>query len=445
MRWLVFRLVKLFYARIVVRGREHVPVDQPAIFVANHPNGLLDPVLMMIGLQRPVWFLAKSTFFANPIGKWVMETFGALPVFRQRDEGKRGGPQGDARARNEETFARSRALLHGNEALALFPEGTTHSDAQLRALRTGAARIALSAEAEADWHLGLQIVPVGLWYEDKTTFRTAVVLAVGEPFTLTDYAEAFATDEQATVKALTRQIDDRLDTVVLQAENADLLAAMPVVAAWTLPDDQPRDLAQQHAWAGTLLQAYRHLFHTDPVRLEAIAVKARRYAALLESVGITDPWQLELPEASRWGLLRRVSMLVIAAPFALAGCMMSYGPYRLAGSVAEAAVRGDYTQTGTFKLIGGALFVLVGWIVEAVVCGLLFGWLWGVALFVAAPVLGYMALRWGEAWHRLREARSHQRLRGRRNRLVELLAEQRQDLTDDVRAAVASVPVEAGA
>ena len=437
MNWLVFRLVKLFYSRIVVRGREHVPVDQPAIFVANHPNGLLDPVLMMIGLRRPVWFLAKSTFFANPVGKWVMETFGALPVFRQRDEGKRGGPQGDARVRNEETFARCRALLRGNEALALFPEGTTHSDAQLRELRTGAARIALSAEAEADGDLGLQIVPVGLWYEDKTTFRTAVVLAVGEPLTLTDFADAYAADEHAAVKTLTRHIDDRLDTVVLQAENADLLAAMPVVAAWTLPEDQSRDLARRHAWAGTLLQAYQHLFQTDPERLEAIAVRARRYAALLEAVGITDPWQLELPEASRWGLLRRILALVVAAPFALAGFLMSYGPYRLAGLVAEAAVRGDYTQTGTFKLIGGSLFVLIGWIVEAAVCGLLLGWMWGVVLFVVAPLLGYVALRWGEAWHRLRNALSYQRLRGRRSRLVELLAEQRQDLADDVRAAVA--------
>jgi hypothetical protein len=121
---------------------------------------------------------------------------------------------------------------------------------------------------------------------------------------------------------------------------------------------------------------------------------------------------------------------------------MSYGPYRLAGPVAEKAVRGDYTQTGTFKLIGGALFVLIGWIGEAIVCGILFGWVWGLVLFAVAPLLGYIALRWGEAWHRLREARSHQRLRGRRSRLVELLAEQRQDLADDVRAAVASVPVE---
>ncbi|HMB91834.1 MAG TPA: lysophospholipid acyltransferase family protein [Rhodothermales bacterium] len=445
LRWLVFRLVKLFYSRIVGRGREHVPVDRPAIFVANHPNGLLDPVLMMIGLRRPVWFLAKSTFFANPVGKWMMETFGALPVFRKRDEGKPGGPQGDARARNEQTFARSRALLRDNEALALFPEGTTHSDAQLRELRTGAARIALSAEDEAGWHLGLQIVPVGLWYEDKTTFRTSVVLAVGEPFTLNDYADAYADNEHAAVKALTQHIDDRLDTVVLQAENADLLAAMPVVAAWTLTDNGPRDLARQHAWAGTLLQAYQHLFHTDPERLEAIAVKARRYAALLEAVGITDPWHLELPEASRWGLLRRVLALIVMVPFALAGCLMSYGPYRLAGPVAEAAVRGDYTQTGTFKLIGGTLFVLIGWVVEAVVCGLVFGWMWGILLLMGAPLLGYISLRWGEAWHRLRNALSYQRLRGRRSRLVELLAEQRQDLTDDVRAAVASVSLEEGA
>ena len=89
-RFILLRLVELFYPRIEVDGAENLPGSGPIIFVANHPNGLLDALVLMIGLRRHISFLAKSTFFANPIGRALMEAFGALPVYRQRDEGLAG-------------------------------------------------------------------------------------------------------------------------------------------------------------------------------------------------------------------------------------------------------------------------------------------------------------------------------------------------------------------
>ena len=438
---LVFRLVRLFYARIDVQGQAHLPGEGPVIYVLNHPNGILDPVLLMAALGRPVSFLAKSTLFGNPVGRWTMETFGALPVYRQRDKGLQGGSRdaGDMMARNEATFARCRALLHGGEALALFPEGTTHSGPELLPLRSGAARIALSAEAEAGWALGLRIVPVGLWYEDKTRFRTSVLVVVGEPFTLTTYAEAYGAEERQTVQAVTGRLDAGLDAVVLQAENAELLTAIPAIAAWTAPEGTAPDLSRRHAWAATLLAAYQRLHQTDPSRLERVAEKARRYASLLQALGVADPWRLEDPTVNRAYLARRVLGLVLLGPPALAGCLMSYAPYRLAGPVALRLVREDDTQTGTFKLIGGTLFVLVGWILEAALVGWLLGPIWGAGVFLVAPLLGYAALRWSEGWHRLRELTSYRRLRERRMGLVALLTERRRDLALDVVAAVESI------
>jgi 1-acyl-sn-glycerol-3-phosphate acyltransferase len=219
-RAFILRLVRLFYPRIEVRGLEHLPRSGPVIFVLNHPNGLLDPMVLIIATGRLVRFLAKSTFFGNPVGRMMMSAFGVLPVYRQRDEGQAGGPQGDAVDRNEETFARCRELLRRGWALALFPEGTTHSGSMLLPLRTGAARIALSAEAEAGWKLGLQVVPVGLWYQSKTIFRTAALVVIGQSFDLAEFAPAYTADPRQAVKELTDRIDARLDTVVLQAENA---------------------------------------------------------------------------------------------------------------------------------------------------------------------------------------------------------------------------------
>ena len=109
--------------------------------------------------------------------------------------------------RNEATFARCRELLRRGEPLALFPEGTTHSHSMMLPLRTGAARIALSAEAEAGWQMGLQIVPVGLWYQNKTLFRSSVLVVIGEPFDLDQQATLYQADPHAAVDDLTERID----------------------------------------------------------------------------------------------------------------------------------------------------------------------------------------------------------------------------------------------
>lgn len=441
-RIVILNLVRLFYPRIEVRGRENLPVDRPIIFVLNHPNGLIDPMMLMLGLGRSAAFLAKSTLFGNPIGRTFMAAFGAIPIYRQRDEGQPGGPQaGDAAARNEETFARCRALLGQGGALALFPEGATHSGARLLQLRTGAARIALSAEQEHDWTLGVQITPVGLWYQSKIHFRSSALVVIGQPFDLSVYAQGYVANEQETVRTVTRRIETGLSQVVLQAENAELLAAIPAVAAWTAPAGQALALPQQHEWATRLLAAYQKLQQAEPARLEQIADQARRYAQALHTLGIKNPWALELPPANRRRPAWLVALLCLTFPLALAGFLLSYGPYRLAGPIATYAVGPHDTQTSTFKLVVGSFLVLVGWVIAAMVCGAWFGLPGGIGLFLAAPALAYIALRWGEWRVELHEVASYQSLRLQHAELVQALTAQRQALASQVMEAVQSVGI----
>ena len=446
-RWMAVALIRLYYPHRSVEGAARIPAaGRPVVFVANHPNGLLDPLLLRVVTGRPARFLAKSTLFGNPLARLAMTAFGSIPVYRAHESGARGK---DAN-RNEESFARCRAALAQGEALALFPEGVSHSDPQLRPLKTGAARIALSAEAEQDGRLDLTVVPIGLYYERKVLFRSRVLLVVGEPLRVGPLLPGYRADERAAVDALTDEIRARLDEVVLQAESRELLAGVARVARWTGapaigPDgDQGKreadsgdggELAAQHRYARDLLDAYRRLRAREPERVDAIAAQARAYERILRHLGVRDPWALEIEMVSPLTAALSVLKLLLSLPVAVAGALLGYLPYRLAGAVAKRVTK-DEDLLGTVKMIAGALFLWLAWSGEAIAAGVCWGARWAVPAFLFAVASGYVALRFDELRAETAEALRHLWLRLRHRHTARELADRRRALAQAVASAL---------
>ena len=383
-------------------------------------------MVLRVALGWPARFLAKSTLFGNPASRLVMEAFGSIPVYRAHESGARGG---DA-SRNDATFARCRAELAAGGALALFPEGVSHSDPQLRPLKTGAARIALSAEAEHDGKLGVTLVPVGLYYERKALFRSSVLLVVGEPIAIAPLLDDYRRDERPTVEALTEAIDARLDEVVVQAESRDLLAGIARVARWT-SDVDPDDLAARHQRTRELADAYARLRARDPARVETIAGEVRAYARVLRQLGVRDPWALEMEPLRPGALAAAFAKLLVAAPLAAIGAVMGWLPYRLAGEVAKRITR-DEDVLGTTKLLAGTAFMAVAWGLEATAAGLAWGAGWAGPVFVAGVATGYVALRFAELRREAAEAWRLVLLRAFHHQTTQRLAERRRALADAV-------------
>jgi hypothetical protein len=90
----------------------------------------------------------------------------------------------------------------------IFPEGKSHSEPALAPLKTGIARIALEAR-DIRGIRGLQIVPLGLSFEDKANPGTAVLAEFGEPISMD-------TVGRIDVESLTRLVEQRLAVVSLK-------------------------------------------------------------------------------------------------------------------------------------------------------------------------------------------------------------------------------------
>ncbi|HEV2719468.1 MAG TPA: lysophospholipid acyltransferase family protein [Thermoanaerobaculia bacterium] len=403
-------LIRVFFKEIEIVNMERVPEGVPVIFAVNHPNALIDPLFLLCFAPRPVSFLAKAPLFTMPVIGWFVRAFDSIPVYRRQD---------NVAGSNEETFAQARALLARGGAIAIFPEGTTHSDPRLRELKTGAARIAIGLERIA-------IVPVGLYYTAKQEFRSSAVMQFGEPIFVRGGQALMPVP--AEVDALTQRIDDALDAVTLQADSHEALAL--IARGERIFSAGRFDPAEELEARRRFVEGYAWLRAHDPQRLARLQSRVEQLAAELDELKIEPQ---ELPGARFAASLRVLSIMFVALPLAVIGAIVHFPAYRLVGFIARHFVH-EEEMVATIKALAGALVYLLTWIAVAALAWWRLGPRWAVAAIVVVPILGWIALRFFE---RLDDVIGRARAltwRVARRRAYERLRNEQRAIRDEVEA-----------
>ena len=147
-------------------GRENVPKDTAVIFAANHRTNADPPVVAACSKGRHC-FMAKEELFRNPLFGWLIRNLGAVPVSRGK---------GDMAVIDTAV-----ERLENGTNLMIFPEGTRSKDGKVHRGHTGAALIAAKS--------GKPIVPVGICFGEKLSFRTPITIKYGKPIYPADYVD----------------------------------------------------------------------------------------------------------------------------------------------------------------------------------------------------------------------------------------------------------------
>jgi glycerol-3-phosphate O-acyltransferase / dihydroxyacetone phosphate acyltransferase len=375
----------------------------PVLVVANHPNSLIDPLIIFRVARRPVRPLAKAPLFQHLLIGPALRGLGGLPVYRRQDDAQ-------LVHLNEGTFEAAIRALHAADAVQIYPEGKSHSEPGLAPMRSGAARIALQAEAESDWQLGLTLVPVGLTYERKSIFKSRALAIVGEPFGIRHMRERFEADPAAAVRALTEEIGRRIETLTLsltEANDAMLIDAADRLYArekgwvtWREREKLQERVPRLQRFARGLAWLRAH----DPDRHARLVHNVGAYRERLQRLGAEEA---DVPPSYPlaplvWYIVREGFLLGVGLPLALAGLAAWYLPY-VAPRAVVAMLRIDYESIATYKL-GASFFTFPvaysAWIAAA----------WSLAGAPAAaaaalglPVVGAAALAWAVRWEEVRE------------------------------------------
>lgn len=419
-RWLARAAVWLFYR--VDRVGQPLPAGA-AILLPNHPNALLDPALVWATAGRDIRFLAKSTLFDGPLRPLVAGA-GAIPVYRKRDEGV------DV-SKNAETFARVDQALAAGDAICIFPEGISHSSGRLEPLRTGAARMAMSAERTGT---PVALVPVGLNFERKTSFRSRVTVIYGPAFSCADLLDG---DAPAAIRALTGRMTDHMRHLLIEADpQADAALVERVDRLYATARGLPRDAAGRVARRRAIAAGMHRLRALDAAQYDAILLKLRRYDRRLQRFGLGDrhlDWNVSTADA--WTFAARECLIaIVLGPLAAAALAIFAVPYYLTGRAARWFTK-DLDVAATAKVVSGTVLYGAWLALLATTAWWIGGSRAALATALLIPVLAVAGLFAFEresavrdtvkAWFLLRRARhdTRERLRRRRSEVADVVDE----------------------
>jgi 1-acyl-sn-glycerol-3-phosphate acyltransferase len=202
--------LRIYYKRIDIRGLEHLNASGPSIIIANHPNTLVDALLIAYVSKQPIYFLAKATLFNSKWKLRFLQRWNMIPINRPGEGAVYG-------VRNLESFSACFKILEKGRRILIFPEGSSYKERVLRQLKTGAARIALDFEKKHQGQSGLKVIPIGINYSDQERFQSSILVSIGQPIFVADFLESYQRDLVQTSRDLTQTFRECLENLLITA------------------------------------------------------------------------------------------------------------------------------------------------------------------------------------------------------------------------------------
>jgi len=240
-----------FFDRVEVRHPERVPRTGPVLLCINHPNNLIDSLLVGSVLPRKVHYLATAALFRSRLLARFLAALGVIPIYQKADDP-------DMTGRNVEMFTACEEAFDRGRLIGMYPEGATHSEAHLRRIKTGAARIALGYEAHAPGRL--TVVPVGLSFEARRRFRGRVLVSVGEAVDVSSHLTGYHREPAKALHALTTAIQAAMAREVVDVERIDMATFARAVEALY------RGAVERELWGSSRARAGQSIRSRPPPR-----------------------------------------------------------------------------------------------------------------------------------------------------------------------------------
>lgn len=224
-----------FYQELKVRGLENIPKNKPIILTPNHQNSFIDAIIIACIVPQPIYYLVRASVFRSKIARWLLGLLNMMPIYRFRDGLKEV-------KKNDAIIDSCTRLLQKNKWLMVFPEGNHDMNYAIRPLQKGIGRIAFKTieQHNAD----VQIVPVGIYYENHTASRSRVLVNIGEPINVNDHYKTYKEDSNQGFRNLINQVSLAMEKLTIHI--APIEKYNDIYAQWRLKQNIESNIIDQY-------------------------------------------------------------------------------------------------------------------------------------------------------------------------------------------------------
>ncbi len=207
---LFIKITLQFYSkRIIVKGRKKVPRKGAVLFAINHPNALIDPLLVTSNNPRENHYLVRADVFKKPLIRKALASLNLMPIYRIRDGIKQ-------LSNNEEIFEKCFEIFKKKQTLFIFPQGGHSRQRTIQPLSKGFTRIVFGA-LEKYPDLDISVVPVGVTYQNSATFPCKASIYYGDAI---NSREIFEKNPKAkSINILKNEVSEQLKKLTVHIPN----------------------------------------------------------------------------------------------------------------------------------------------------------------------------------------------------------------------------------
>jgi 1-acyl-sn-glycerol-3-phosphate acyltransferase len=377
-----------YFRSIRIRGKEHIPRDQPVIYAPNHHNALMDALAVLYALPGQPVFLARSDIFRHPFIARILTFLKLLPIYRIRDGY-------NSLQNNEKIMRKAEDVLAQKKSLVIFPEGDHAPERRLRPLKKGICRMAFQAEERQGFELGLQIVPVGLDYDNFYKFQHDLGIRFGRPIPVDPYRELYRQNPSKAHIALKKEIAGELKQLMVHIADQhhhDLINNLRKIGhtqkkvhpggsfsggSGRLEEDQK------------LIKAFEKKCSEEPQRAAFLDRQVRLFVRILDRLNLRT-WVFNRSRYSWLSLLARLPIFAVLLPLFLYGLVSNALPFFLP-VLAIRKIKDPQFWSSFKNGLALVLFPLL-YLLQTVVVAVLTDSAWMAAAYlVSLPLTGYLA------------------------------------------------------
>jgi 1-acyl-sn-glycerol-3-phosphate acyltransferase len=352
-----------FFKKIVVSGKENRIDEGPLIIVANHPNTLMDPLIIASLMKQQIGFVANAGIFSNKYFARVLRYFNVIPIFRKKDIAPGEKPD------NKFAFLKCHEFLDEKGTILIFPEGESYYELKLREIKTGTARIALSYESLKGLDQNLEILPVALDYSDSIQFRSMVSVTIDQPVSVQEFRQGFKDREAEAVLKLTETIHQKLERHIPNTTNKEqeqfLLKSHKFYTTFNEPKGDLHLNPKQSLASRALISKALNYLNTKEQRLyRDTELKVHLFFDQLKSEGLTPGFFTDsfYKKSRSLVLMGYFLKFLFLAPFYLVGLFANFIPYILPYGIFRMLKLDIEYKTAVQMIVGLFTFPLFYWL-----------------------------------------------------------------------------------